>query len=192
MIKVSLHDFALPTIGFLIRLEFVPVGNRGDCRICEKEKEEATKVAAPLAPSLPPLVGRRVVHFLARPCPVIAKRTNERTCFHHAIPPLSLSLSLSLFGLLTHSFSRVDSELEGLVRTVPRERVAASADWPLAVGLCFGGHGTRMCTQSKERTKNERTNANALSLLPKKPLARALACCSHCTRVISLPRSLSN
>ena len=53
MIKVSLHDFALPTIGFLIRLEPVPVGNWGDCRICEEEKEEATKVAAPLAPSLP-------------------------------------------------------------------------------------------------------------------------------------------
>ena len=156
----------------LYRLE-IKKKREGGGRICEKGEEWTNKTCR-----LPGRWRRRPLpRSLTRPCPVIVKRTNERTCSRHAIRPPPHSL--------LRSFPRLDSEFAA---------AAALSKAPEGVGSRIGLQPlasmdlrlARMRTQRKKAGKEQRRR----HLLPEKPFA----CSSHCTRVISsalFPPSLS-
>ena len=121
-----------------------------------------------------------------RPCP-LARSLMSRDCqtnepaftFHHAIRPI---LVWPPTLARAHSLSRVDtSELDGLVKTLPKESNDPIGLWPLA------GMALPLACAHKERKERRRA-----AFIAQDALLASRSCSSHCTRVISSAPSLSN
>ena len=149
--------------------------------------------------------GNKSCRSLPWSCRPLPRSLMSRDCQKRTDGPAFTTRSdFSLFGLLTHSFSRVDSELarsSGLVKTLPKESVHSlppslpPSDWPFAFGLWRARHSLprlQLACVHKERTDGRRA-ANEGPLLPTKPssTSSSFACSSHCTRVISSALSFS-
>ena len=111
--------------------------------------------------------GNKSCRSLPWSCRPLPRSLMSRDCQKRTDGPAFTTRSdFSLFGLLTHSFSRVDSELarsSGLVKTLPKESVHSLPPSLRPIGLsplAFGGHGTHSRdSNSHVYTKKERTDA---------------------------------
>ena len=167
----------------LYRLE-IKKKREGGGRICEKGEEWTNKTCRlPGARSVASSSTSTLARSLARPCPVIVKRTNERTCSRHAIRPPPHSL--------LRSFPRLDSEFAAAAAALSKAPEGVGSRIGLQPLASMDLRLARMRTQRKKAGKEQRRR----HLLPEKPFA----CSSHCTRVISsalfppsLPLSLPN